>query len=213
MALAPGVSLGKGDAKRRGTMDLFRASLTAAALLALWPPCHADPAPIIHYAPTENLEHVDVALIDTARQEIDLAAYVLTDWPVMRSLTRAAERGVKVRVYLDGVQLAAREPAKVFNELAQTPGVPAIRATATGPLQPSQRNQAEQPEFRAVGAKSKAANFRAVETQHEAWTTPFFKMGGRRRPVSTTRDGHAWITLPFPRDEILVSCLSEERLG
>jgi hypothetical protein len=52
-----------------------------------------------------------------------MAAYVLADWPVMRSLTRAAERGVKVRVYLDGVQLAAREPAKLFLELATTSGV------------------------------------------------------------------------------------------
>jgi phosphatidylserine/phosphatidylglycerophosphate/cardiolipin synthase-like enzyme len=45
--------------------------------------------------PAENLEHVDIALIDTARREIDLAAYVLTDWPVIQALTRAAERGVK----------------------------------------------------------------------------------------------------------------------
>ena len=28
-----------------------------------------------------NSEHVDVALIDRARHEIDKAAYVLTDWP------------------------------------------------------------------------------------------------------------------------------------
>jgi hypothetical protein len=27
-------------------------------------PCSADPAPVIHYAPAENFEHVDVALID-----------------------------------------------------------------------------------------------------------------------------------------------------
>jgi phosphatidylserine/phosphatidylglycerophosphate/cardiolipin synthase-like enzyme len=48
------------------------------------------------------LEHVDVALIDSAAREIDMAAYVLTDWPVMQALTRAADRGVKVRIYLDG---------------------------------------------------------------------------------------------------------------
>jgi phosphatidylserine/phosphatidylglycerophosphate/cardiolipin synthase-like enzyme len=47
-----------------------------------------------------------VALIDRAEHEIDLAAYVLTDWPVMEALTRAADRGVKVRIYLDGTQLA-----------------------------------------------------------------------------------------------------------
>jgi hypothetical protein len=36
----------------------------------------------------------------------------------MQALTRAADRGVKVRIYLDGTQLAEREPAKVFNDLA-----------------------------------------------------------------------------------------------
>jgi phosphatidylserine/phosphatidylglycerophosphate/cardiolipin synthase-like enzyme len=43
-----------------------------------------------------------VALIDRAEHEIDLAAYVLTDRPVMQARTRAADRGVKVCVYLDG---------------------------------------------------------------------------------------------------------------
>jgi phosphatidylserine/phosphatidylglycerophosphate/cardiolipin synthase-like enzyme len=52
-----------------------------------------------------------------------MAAYVLTDWAIMQALTRAADRGVKVRIYLDGTQLAEREPAKVFLELAETPGV------------------------------------------------------------------------------------------
>jgi phosphatidylserine/phosphatidylglycerophosphate/cardiolipin synthase-like enzyme len=33
---------------------------------------------------------------------IDTAAYVLTDWPVMQALTRAADRGIKGRIYLDG---------------------------------------------------------------------------------------------------------------
>jgi len=38
--------------------------------------CRADPAPVIHYTPVENLEHADVALIDQAEHNIDLAAYV-----------------------------------------------------------------------------------------------------------------------------------------
>src|SRR4030088_2073592 len=74
-------------------------------------------------APIENLEHFDVALIDRAQHEIDMAAYVLTDWPILQALTRAADRGVAIRIYLDGTQLAEREPAKVFNDLAETPGV------------------------------------------------------------------------------------------
>jgi phosphatidylserine/phosphatidylglycerophosphate/cardiolipin synthase-like enzyme len=61
----------------------------------------ADPVPVIHYAPDENLEHVDVDLIDRAQHEIDMAANVLTDWPVMQALTRAVDRGAKVRTYLD----------------------------------------------------------------------------------------------------------------
>ena len=80
-------------------LNMFRAPL-ATFLLGPVTPCCADPAPVIHYALAENLEHVDVALIDRAEHEIDLAAYVLTDWPVMQALTRAADRGVKVRVYL-----------------------------------------------------------------------------------------------------------------
>jgi len=51
--------------------------ILVAAILALCAPGRADPA--IHYAPAENLEHVDVAPIDSAKREIDLAAYVLTD--------------------------------------------------------------------------------------------------------------------------------------
>jgi phosphatidylserine/phosphatidylglycerophosphate/cardiolipin synthase-like enzyme len=73
---------------------------------------HADPVtgPTVHYAPAENLEHVGVEVIDSARHEIDFGAYVLTDWPVMQALIRAADRGVNVRIYLDGTQLAERAP-------------------------------------------------------------------------------------------------------
>jgi phosphatidylserine/phosphatidylglycerophosphate/cardiolipin synthase-like enzyme len=109
----------------------FRVSLAAVHFLTSLAPCGADPAPVIHYAPTENLERIDVALIDGARHEIDIAAYVLTDWPILQALTRAADRGVKVRIYLDGAQFAAREPTMVFNELAETPGVE-IKGQARG---------------------------------------------------------------------------------
>ena len=40
-----------------------------------------------------------------------------------QALTRAADRGVHIRIYLDGTQLAEREPSKVFDDLAETPGV------------------------------------------------------------------------------------------
>jgi hypothetical protein len=52
-------------------------SIAAILFLASLALCCADPAPVIHYAPIENLEHVDVALIDRAEHEIDMAGYVL----------------------------------------------------------------------------------------------------------------------------------------
>ena len=77
---------------------------------------------------TENLEHVDVALIDRAEHEIDLATYVITDWLIMQGLTGAAGHGVQIHTYLDGTQLAGRELTKVFHDLAETPGVELLSA-------------------------------------------------------------------------------------
>jgi phosphatidylserine/phosphatidylglycerophosphate/cardiolipin synthase-like enzyme len=101
----------------------MRKTLMAVAMaIAFIVPTYADPAPVIHYALAENLEHIDVELIDTAKREIDMAAYVLIDWPVMQALTRAADRGVEIRIYLDGAQLGEREQAKAFQDLAETSG-------------------------------------------------------------------------------------------
>jgi phosphatidylserine/phosphatidylglycerophosphate/cardiolipin synthase-like enzyme len=52
----------------------------------------AAESPEIHYAPAENLERFAVALLRAARSKIDLAAYVLTDWPVIDALIDAASR-------------------------------------------------------------------------------------------------------------------------
>jgi len=75
-----------------------------------------------------NLEHVDVALIDRAERELDMAAYVLTDWPVMQVSRAPADRGVAIRIYLDGTQLAEREQAKVFNDPRRIPKNPVCLA-------------------------------------------------------------------------------------
>ena len=61
-------------------------------------PADADPTPVIHYAPAENLEHIDVDLVDTAEREIDIAAYVLTDWPIMLALTRVASLSLAIDI-------------------------------------------------------------------------------------------------------------------
>lgn len=80
-------------------MSLARALILAALAPSLALVTPAPPPFEQHYAPGENLEPIDVALIDQAAATIDMAAYVLTDVPVIEALTDAAGRGVKVRVY------------------------------------------------------------------------------------------------------------------
>jgi phosphatidylserine/phosphatidylglycerophosphate/cardiolipin synthase-like enzyme len=59
----------------------------------------ATAGPEIHYAPEEDLESFDVGLLNEAGETVDMAAYVLTDVPVIEALTDAAQRGVAVRIY------------------------------------------------------------------------------------------------------------------
>jgi hypothetical protein len=67
-------------------MRIFRAAITCAVFVTIGALSNADPLPKIHYAPTENLERIDVRLIDTAQKEIDLAAYgLLTGQSLRRS--------------------------------------------------------------------------------------------------------------------------------
>ncbi|WP_198017140.1 phospholipase D-like domain-containing protein [Methylocapsa acidiphila] len=75
-----------------------------------------------------------MALIDQARTSIDMAAYVLTDFAVIQALTGAADRGVAIRVYLDGGQFGSREPKQPFYDLKLTPGVVIKRKKSGGPL-------------------------------------------------------------------------------
>jgi phosphatidylserine/phosphatidylglycerophosphate/cardiolipin synthase-like enzyme len=96
----------------------------ALALIAVGAPTPASRGtPSIHYAPSENLERIDVALIDQAEVSIDMAAYVLTDWPVMEALGRAAARGVKIRLYLDSGRIGERDPSAPFEALLDNPAI------------------------------------------------------------------------------------------
>jgi len=56
----------------------------------------------VHYAPAERLDAIDAELIGEATSSIDLAAYVLTDWRVINALKIAKERGVAIRIVVDG---------------------------------------------------------------------------------------------------------------
>lgn len=75
----------------------------------------------LFYGPGEHLENIDARLVDGARQSIDMAAYVFTDRALVAALGRAAARGVRVRVYLDGGETAGR--AAPLAEIAGTPNL------------------------------------------------------------------------------------------
>jgi phosphatidylserine/phosphatidylglycerophosphate/cardiolipin synthase-like enzyme len=77
----------------------------------------------VHYAPTENLEAIDVDLINKAGVSIDMAAYVLSDAAVIEALADAADRGVAVRIYLDPSEYAPQ--AQALASLIAKPGVDA----------------------------------------------------------------------------------------
>jgi len=73
------------------------------------------------YAPADDLESIDVALIASAKTRIDFAAYVLTDIRIVEALDAAAARGVVIRLYRDAGGVNAQPmPAplgKVYDRL------------------------------------------------------------------------------------------------
>jgi len=76
-----------------------------------------------HTAPAENLEHVDIETLATARETVDIAAYVLSDWAIMDALRDAARRGVAVRLILDGSQFTPKNQGDRILALAREPNV------------------------------------------------------------------------------------------
>ena len=109
--------------------------LTAVLLLSLAPgaargPLDREPAMAatrIYYGPSEGFDRVDPDLIGRARSTIDMAAYVLTQRPVIDALEAAARRGVKLRLYLDADQRDPQdgEPRERLAALLRLPGVEA----------------------------------------------------------------------------------------
>jgi hypothetical protein len=102
----------------------------AVASLAVLTGMTARPAPAaepeIHYAPTENLEHVDLALIGSATNSLDIAAYTLTDWAIISALKDARARGVAIRIALDP------SVRQAYDKLADMAEV--VRIKKRGPL-------------------------------------------------------------------------------
>ncbi|MBO0734622.1 MAG: phosphatidylserine synthase [Methylocapsa sp.] len=101
----------------------FRAGSALALVLVTLSLTRADSPPIVHYAPAENLENLDVALLARAERRIDLAAYVLTDRQIISALIRAARRGVKIRIYTGARQYGGERAAPLLQELFHSEGV------------------------------------------------------------------------------------------
>jgi phosphatidylserine/phosphatidylglycerophosphate/cardiolipin synthase-like enzyme len=79
----------------------------------------------VYYGPGDGFSRIDPQMIETARTDIDLAAYVLSDRDFIDALRRAAGRGVKLRIYLDPNQPGARryDPASNFALLINSANV------------------------------------------------------------------------------------------
>ncbi|HEY8162228.1 MAG TPA: phospholipase D-like domain-containing protein [Methylocystis sp.] len=82
----------------------------------------------VFYGPGEDFESIDAKLLGGARHSIDMAAYVLTDRALVAALGRAAMRGVKVRVYLDGEETGRGSP---IIDIASAPNIE-VRRKARG---------------------------------------------------------------------------------
>lgn len=105
----------------------------AAFLLTATPAAAAE----LHYAPAENLEHIDASALGKATKTIDAAMYLLTDWPVIDALEDAGKRGVKVRIYVDGRQASQENmsPDSHFGALFTAPNVEIRMKHAGKPIQ------------------------------------------------------------------------------
>lgn len=68
----------------------------------------------IYYSPESNLEKIDIAMLDQAKQSIDIAMYAFTDKPIAYALARAADRGVRIRLYRDATQIRDKGDADGF---------------------------------------------------------------------------------------------------
>jgi len=82
--------------------------------------------PEIHYAPVENLEHIDLSLIKSATKSVDMAMYTLTDWAIIAALKDARARGIAVRIALDP------SVRQAYDKLADMADV--VRIKKRGPL-------------------------------------------------------------------------------
>jgi len=64
---------------------------------------------VIHYAPSENLESIDLQQLADAKGHLDIAMYAFTDRSIAQELVRLADLGIAIRIYRDGEQFQQEE--------------------------------------------------------------------------------------------------------
>lgn len=112
----------------------------------------------VFYGPGDGFDAVDQRLVDGAKRAIDMAAYVFSDRQLAAALERAALRGVKVRVYLDGEETRGGSP------IGQLAGVPNIELRVKPPGRDLMHLKSYQVDGRVL--RSGSANFSVSAT---AW--------------------------------------------
>ena len=157
----------------------------------------------IHYAPAENLERVDVDLLRSAHTKIDMAAYSLTDWPVIDALIDAHRRGVAVRIVLDPSQQHA------LDRLREITG--SIRMKAPGPYMHLKSYAIDGRILRSGSANLSASGLKQQDNDliivREPGRRPRLRgplradMGGRQSAAGTRQSIRKSRSLPGAEDE------------
>ena len=165
--------------------------LAVVAVVASAPVMAAEPIEI-HHSPLENLERLDVALIDEAETSLDVAAYILTDRPVIDALILAKERGVTLRILLD--------PSQKSNFARLAPLEEEIRLKKKGPIMHLKAYVVDGERLRTGSANLTASGLKqqdndrlviSVPSVVAAFRADFDRMWTKAVPIARARSGDA----------------------
>ncbi len=73
------------------------------------PPANVRVVTENHFAPSEDLERLDIGRLSSAQKSVDVAMYAFTDRLLAEELVALAQRGVVIRIYRDKEQYEEEE--------------------------------------------------------------------------------------------------------
>ena len=110
----------------------MRRLIFAFLMILAWPQCAVSQVPNgMYFAPKTNIEALDIAAIHQAGPgwTIAVAAYALTDKPLVAELIARAQAGAQIQIYRDHMQVASecrgdqKCPSAAWQQLVGLPGV------------------------------------------------------------------------------------------